>query len=175
MGCYDLMAIIGNFFPSPNKSILRSVHYANKFIYTGSYMDFGYWKYLQTGELVYTSIVNELEFEMIEDEQVWNIFDYKQFVIFQTLNRLIIYNFLNKQTQIVSSDYNILKAFLINNDIYFQSSNKSIYMVSEGNQKKLIDGNDIEDLTVINMFNNEDGIYFISDKKGFFFKLKMTR
>ena len=155
-------------FPSPNKSILRSVHYANKFIYTGSYMDFGYWKYLQTGELVYTSIVNELEFEMIEDEQVWNIFDYKQFVIFQTLNRLIIYNFLNKQTQIVSSDDNILKAFLINNDIYFQSSNKSIYMVSEGNQKKLIDGNDIQDLTVVNIFNNEDGIYFISDKKGFF-------
>ena len=155
-------------FPSPNKSILRSVHYANKFIYTGSYMDFGYWKYLQTGELVYTSIVNELEFEMIEDEQVWNIFDYKQFVIFQTLNRLIIYNFLNKQTQVISSTDNILKSFLINNDIYFQSSNKSIYMVSEGNQKKLIDGNNIRDLTVVNIFNNEDGIYFISDKKGFF-------
>ena len=155
-------------FPSPNKSILRSVHYANNLIYTGSYMDFGYWKYMQTGELVYTSIVDELEFEMIEDEQVWNIFDYKQFVIFQTLNRLIIYNFLNKQTQIVSSDDKILKAFLINNDIYFQSSNKSIYIVNEGKQNKLIDGNDIEDLTVINMFNNEDGIYFISDKKGFF-------
>ena len=155
-------------FPSPNKSILRSVHYANKFIYTGSYMDFGYWKYLQTGELVYTSIVDELEFEMIEDEQVWNIFDYKQFVIFQTLNRLIIYNFLNKQTQVIRSKDNILKSFLINNDIYFQSSNKSIYMVSEGNQKKLIDGNDIQDLTVVNMFNNEDGIYLISDKKGFF-------
>ena len=74
-------------------------------------MDFGYWKYLQTGELVYTSIVDELAFEMIEDEQIWNIFDYKQFVIFQTLNRLIIYNFLNKQTQVVSSDDNILKAF----------------------------------------------------------------
>ena len=105
-------------FPSPNKSILRSVHYANKFIYTGSYMDFGYWKYLQTGELVYTSIVNELEFEMIEDEQVWNIFDYKQFVIFQTLNRLIIYNFLNKQTQVISSTDNILKSFLINLPLY---------------------------------------------------------
>tara|TARA_B100000900_G_scaffold8598_1_gene7077 strand:- start:8704 stop:11487 length:2784 start_codon:yes stop_codon:yes gene_type:complete len=155
-------------FPSPNQSILRSVHYANNLIYTGSYMDFGYWKYLQTGELVYTSIVEELEFEMIEDEQVWNIFDYKQFVIFQTLNRLIIYNFLNKQTQIVSSDDNILRAFLINNDIYFQSSNKSIYIVSEGKQNKLIDGKDLQDLTVVNMFNSEDGIYFISDKKGFF-------
>ena len=155
-------------FPSPNKSILRSVHYANNLIYTGSYMDFGYWKYLQTGELVYTSIVDELAFEMIEDEQIWNIFDYKQFVIFQTLNRLIIYNFLNKQTQVVSSDDNILKAFLINNDIYFQSSNKSIYIVSEGKQSKLINGKDVQDLTVINIFNNEDGIYFISDKKGFF-------
>jgi len=131
-------------------------------------MDFGYWKYLQTGELVYTSIVDELEFEMIEDEQVWNIFDYKQFVIFQTLNRLIIYNFLNNQTQIVSSDDNILKAFLIDNDIYFQSSNRSIYIVTEGKQNKLVDGNDIQDLTVVNIFNNEDGIYFISDKKGFF-------
>ena len=155
-------------FPSPNKSILRSVHYANNLIYTGSYMDFGYWKYLQTGELVYTSIVDELAFEMIEDEQIWNIFDYKQFVIFQTLNRLIIYNFLNKQIQVVSSDNNILKAFLINNDIYFQSSNKSIYIVSEGKQSKLINGKDVQGLTVVNIFNNENGIYFISDKKGFF-------
>jgi DNA-binding CsgD family transcriptional regulator len=112
--------------------------------------------------------VDELAFEMIEDEQIWNIFDYKQFVIFQTLNRLIIYNFLNKQTQVVSSDDNILKAFLINNDIYFQSSNKSIYIVSEGKQSKLINGKDVQDLTVVNIFNNEDGIYFISDKKGFF-------
>ena len=168
MACYDMMVIIGNFFPSPNKSILRSVHYANNLIYTGSYMDFGYWKYLQTGELVYTSIVDELAFEMIEDEQIWNIFDYKQFVIFQTLNRLIIYNFLNKQTQVVSSDDNILKAFLINNDIYFQSSNKSIYIVSEGKQSKLINGKDVQGLTVVNIFNNENGIYFISDKKGFF-------
>jgi ligand-binding sensor domain-containing protein/DNA-binding CsgD family transcriptional regulator len=155
-------------FPSPNKSILRSVHYANNLIYSGSYMDFGYWKYLQTGELIYSSIVDELAFEMIEDEQIWNIFDYKQFVIFQTLNRLIIYNFLNKQTQVISSDDNILKAFLINNDIYFQSSNKSIYIVSEGKQRKLINGKDIQDLTVVNIFINEDGIYFISDTKGFF-------
>ena len=73
-----------------------------------------------------------------------------------------------------ASDDNILKAFLINNDIYFQSSNKSIYIVSEGKQSKLINGKDVQGLTVVNIFNNENGIYFISDKKGFF-KSKIKR
>ena len=101
-------------YPSPNKSILRSVHAANNLIYSGAYMDFGYWKYMPSGELTYYSIVDELGFQMIEDEQVWKIFDYNQFIIFQTLNRLIIYNFLNKSVQVVSSEDKILKSFLCN-------------------------------------------------------------
>lgn len=155
-------------YPSPNKSILRSVHAANNLIYSGAYMDFGYWKYMPSGELTYYSIVDELGFQMIEDEQVWKIFEYNQFIIFQTLNRLIIYNFLNKSVQVVSSEDKILKSFLCNKNIFIQSANKSIYIVSEGKSNKLIDGNKLEDLNVVNIFNDDEGIYFISDKKGFY-------
>ena len=155
-------------YPSPNKSILRSVHAANNLIYSGAYMDFGYWKYMPSGELTYYSIVDELGFQMIEDEQVWKIFDYNQFIIFQTLNRLIIYNFLNKSVQVVSSEDKILKSFLCNKNIFIQSANKSIYIVSEGRSNKLIDGNKLDDLNVVNIFNDDEGIYFISDKKGFY-------
>lgn len=155
-------------YPSPNKSILRSVHAANNLIYSGAYMDFGYWKYMPSGELTYYSIVDELGFQMIEDEQVWKIFDYNQFIIFQTLDRLIIYNFLSKSVQVVSLEDKILKSFLSNNNIFIQSANKSIYIVSEGKSNKMIDGNKLGDLNVVNIFNDDEGIYFISDKKGFY-------
>ena len=44
-------------FPNPNQSILRSVNVINAKIYTGSYMDFGYWEKNSFGGLVYTSLL----------------------------------------------------------------------------------------------------------------------
>ena len=90
-----LLSFDGNhwrLYPSPNKSILRSVYVHNNIIYSGAYMDFGYWKPTADGNLEYFSIVQNLEFNMLEEEQIWKINHYKQFIIFQSLNRLIIYN-----------------------------------------------------------------------------------
>ena len=44
----------------PNESIVRSVHAVNDRIYTGSFMEFGYWEKDKLGSLYFTSISQEM-------------------------------------------------------------------------------------------------------------------
>ena len=47
-------------YDSPNETIIRSVKVVNERIYTGSYMDFGFWKKNVFGLLEYTSLTKKL-------------------------------------------------------------------------------------------------------------------
>ena len=55
-------------YPTPNQSIMRSVNVIDDLVFTGCYMNFGYWKRNAFGSLDYTSISDELEVPLIEDE-----------------------------------------------------------------------------------------------------------
>ena len=105
-------------YPSPNKSILRSVHVHNNIIYSGAYMDFGYWKPTQEGNLEYFSIAQDLGFKMLEEEQVWKISHYKQFIIFQSLNRLITYNQItNSINTLKPKNEVVIKSYFVDDDV----------------------------------------------------------
>ena len=60
-------------YPSPNETILRSVKVINDRIYTGCYMDFGYWIRKSNGKLKYTSLSKPIQKHIQDDEQFWNI------------------------------------------------------------------------------------------------------
>ena len=57
-------------YATPNETILRSVKVIGNTVFTGFYMDFGYWKKNEFNVLEFTSIVKEQNIQMIEDEQV---------------------------------------------------------------------------------------------------------
>lgn len=60
-------------YTTPNETIMRSVKSFKEKIYTGFYMDFGFWKKNEFGFLEFTSIAQEKGVKMIEDEQIWEI------------------------------------------------------------------------------------------------------
>ena len=88
---------------SPNQSIIRSVKVIEDKICMGSYMDFGYWEREENGSLNYISLVKELNIELLEDEQFWNIINYGEKIIFQSLNRLVITDIGNKTFQYINT------------------------------------------------------------------------
>ncbi|MEJ6792935.1 MAG: LuxR family transcriptional regulator, partial [Lacinutrix sp.] len=55
-------------YNSPNETILRSVKVVGDKIYTGCYMEFGYWTKNNVGLLEYTSLSNNKSISLIEDE-----------------------------------------------------------------------------------------------------------
>ena len=152
----------------PNNTIVRSVGIMNDVVYSGSYMDFGHWKRDDKNVLKYTSLVTTLNIKAIEDEQFWSIVTLGTRVIFQSLNRIYIYNTEDTSIRIIESKNTIHKMFKVSNSIYFHVFNEGIYSVLDG-QKVLVSNDPILlDDTVVGIYNNDDILTIITGTNGIY-------
>ena len=62
-----------NLYPVPNKTIVRSIKVVEDRIYTGAYMEVGYWERDKYGLLKYTSLVSKFPGRISDGEQFWEI------------------------------------------------------------------------------------------------------
>ncbi len=154
-------------YSSPNKTILRSVHVNEGIIYTGSYMDFGYWKRDLFGRLQYTSLGHPIFSEMVEDEQFWKIKSSEQWVLFQSLNRIYIYDTLKKTINFIDTS-GIVTMFETENSIYFQEVNKGIFKISNGESEKVELLDSLKENRIINVFEDESELIILTEIEGFF-------
>lgn len=106
-------------YPSPNESIIRSVRVVGKKIYTGAYMEFGFWVRESNGRLKYTSLSKKIKSKIIDDEQFWNILNYDQWILFQSFQSIYIYDTKNGTFNRITSKHGISKTFRTENSIYF--------------------------------------------------------
>ena len=155
-------------YPSPNETILRSVKVIENVVYTGCYMEFGFWIKNQKGILEYTSLSKKIKGKLIDDEQFWNIINYDHWVIFQSLNRIYIYDTKTKQFKIITPKSGILKSFKAQDGIYFQTVDGSIFEIENGNAHILIHDEIIKNKKVLNIFSSTDGILIQTQYSGFY-------
>ena len=128
-GLLEFDGIRWTLYPTPDGSIMRSAFVKNNIVYTGAYMDFGYWLRSEEGTLAYTSLAETVGFQTIEDEQFWNIFSHKQYILFQSLSRLVIYNQQSNTLETYNSEHGILFAFANDDEIYFQDNNRTLFKI----------------------------------------------
>jgi len=155
-------------YPSPNESIIRSVKVINDLVYTGSYMEFGYWQQNDKGSLDYTSLSEKLQIKFLEDEEFWNIISLDEFILFQSLKRIYIYSKLDSSYTIVDSETIIHKMFKVKDGIYFQKDNDGIYKIENGISKLISDDAILKENVVVNMFYHKDNILIQTEDKGFY-------
>ena len=91
-GLLEFNGAIWQLYPTPNETIMRSVKVLGDKIYTGFYMDFGFWEKNDFGELIFNSIVKKEGIQMLEDEQIWSILEIDGWVLFKSLERIYLYN-----------------------------------------------------------------------------------
>ena len=92
-GLLEFNGVKWTLYPTPNESVLRSVNVIGEKIYSGFYMNFGYWSRNSKGTLDYTSLSDSLGVDIIEDEQFWNIVKHSKWILFQSFDRILIYGF----------------------------------------------------------------------------------
>lgn len=155
-------------FVSPNNTVMRAVSVINDIIYTGCYAEFGYWKPDDYGELVYTSLVPRLEKKMLEDEQVWNIIGYDEWVLFQTNDQIYFYNTVTKKFKTIKVNNIIYKLFKVNNQIFFHVANEGLYRIDGGQPNLIIKGEVTEKGRIINIFETEKSLVLITRNLGFY-------
>jgi len=160
-------------YPSPNNTILRSVKVSENKIYTGAYMEFGYWERNEFGSLQYSSLSENLKESLIE-EDFWNIVKFDDWVLFQSLYRIYIYNTIDKTFKIITSKTRIPKVFKVDNSIYFQKINEGVFKIENGNPVLVSNHELFKNKILVNIFvlnkkklfqTQEDGMFFL-DKKG---------
>ena len=98
-------------YESPNLTIMRSVSVIDNIIYTGCNREFGYWQRNDLGLLYYTSLSKQLNIKFTEDEEFWNIISLDDFILFQSLNKIYIYNKKEKIYDVIESENIIYKMF----------------------------------------------------------------
>lgn len=155
-------------YDTPNQSIIRSVEVIKNKIYTGSYMDFGFWEKNSNGVLSYTSISNPIYDELKEDEEFWNILAYETWILFQSLDRIYIYDTVTETVNVIKSDSRITKAYKVNETIYFQKLNIGVFKIQNGNEVLFSDAPEIRDDVLTNIFSYGNGLLFHTKENGFY-------
>ena len=122
-------------YSSPNETIIRSVKVIGEKVFTGSYMEFGYWKRKSDGVLKYYSLSQSIKKHILDDEQFWNILNFDQWVVFQSLDRIYIYDTKTGKIKIIAPRTNILKSFRTANAIYYQVYNEGLYEIERGKSR----------------------------------------
>ena len=155
-------------YKSPNETIIRSVNVIGNKIFTGCYMEFGFWKRQSNGRLTYTSLSKKIKSKILDDEQFWNIINYDQWVIFQSLSRIYIYDTKTSLFRIIIPKNNILKSFKTSNSIYYQTENDGLYEIENGKSKLVINNSVLKNIKIVNIFSIEEGMLIHTQFNGFF-------
>jgi AraC family chitin signaling transcriptional activator len=145
-------------YPSPNETILRSVKVINKRIYTGCYMEFGYWERQADGILKYFSLSKSVKDKILDDEQFWNIAQYDHWVIFQSLNQIFIYDTASKTYNIIKPKTGVSKIFMVGNTILYQTFGTGLYEIENGRSKIVSADAAIINNKIVNIYAKDEGL-----------------
>lgn len=147
---------------------MRSVNVIDSLIYTGSYREFGYWKKNKFGVLEYTSLSNNLNIDFLEDEEFWSIIKIDEYILFQSLKRIYVFNKTDNTYSIINSNTQIHKIFKVNESIYFQKLKDGLYKIDNGEPKLISDHEIIKSNKLVNVFSYEGQFLIETEESGFF-------
>lgn len=156
-------------YPSPNNTILRSVNCVGDKIYTGSYMEFGFWELNNFGNLEYTSLSDKLK-ESLSEEDFWNIIHFDDWILFQSLSRIYIFNTIENTFKIIASKPQQLpKAFKVDGSIFFQKMNEGIFKIENGEPVLVSDESILKNNILVNIFKSDDKVLYQTQNSGFYY------
>lgn len=154
-------------YPSPNGSVIRGVNVINSKIFTGGYMEFGYWEKNQFGKLVYQSLSSKIKNDLIE-EDFWNIIEFDSFILFQSLQRIYIYDTLKESFNIINAKVSLPKLFRVNQSLYFQKIGEGVFKIENGEPILISEDPILKNNIVVNVYVINDSLFFQTQELGIF-------
>ena len=168
-GLLEFNGAVWKLYPSPNGTIIRAVYEKDGLIYSGCYMEFGFWKRNELGSLEYTSLRDKLSQPLIDDEHFWNITSREEWVLFQSLDRLYIYNTLDESFEIIEFVIPRAKIFNLKDKLYIQKGNGGLYSIQNGNVVLESNHPIFTDNFIVGIYQQEGKLLVLSEKGRFYF------
>lgn len=155
-------------YPSPNGSNMRAVEAVEGRIYTGNYMEFGYWEPLPTGAMQYHSLVEELPEPMIEGEEVWNILAVGDWILFQSLHRIYAFNPDNQEFRLIPARNKLARMYRVGDSIYFQREGEGVFRIEGGKAVLLSADPALLNAELAGLFRMESGMLLLTGSGAFY-------
>lgn len=168
-GLLEFNGAVWKLYPSPNGTIIRAVYEKDGLIYSGCYMEFGFWKRNELGSLEYTSLLDKLSKPLIDDEHFWNITSREEWVLFQSLDRLYIYNTLNESFEIIEFVIPRAKIFNLKDKLYIQKGDGGLYSIQNGNVVLESNNPIFKENFIVGLYQHEGKLLVLSEKGRFYF------
>jgi len=105
---------------------------------------------------------------LAEDEEFWNILELDRWILFQSLDRIYIFDTKTKSTDIIESETSITKIYKVQEEIYYQKFNLGIYKYKNGNETLVSNNKILKGNNIINIFLNNNKLLFQTKELGFF-------
>ncbi|MDO6519531.1 triple tyrosine motif-containing protein [Zobellia uliginosa] len=152
-----------------NRSVIRSVKAKGDLIYTGCYMEFGYWETNALGDRVYRSLLDKLETPLVEDEEFWNILILDQYIFFQSLHRIYIYDTDTETFNIIDAPSTRARIFELGGTVFFQRSGEGLFKIEDGGATEVSTHPLLRSNTIIGLFEIRDKPLLLLENGTFFF------
>lgn len=161
-------------YPSPNGSALRSVRAVGGRVYSGCYMEFGFWERDSMGLQVYTSLSESLGESLLPDEEFWQIQALDQWVLFQSLKRIYAYRADTGQVTVIPSEASRSQLYLFEDSIYYRKEDQGLMQMQNGQARVVLPRSVIGNRIVVGMLRlgeqpalvTEDGQFLILGAEG---------
>ncbi|HRQ29647.1 MAG TPA: triple tyrosine motif-containing protein [Saprospiraceae bacterium] len=167
-GLLEFNGAIWTLYPSPNETIIRAVKVVGKKVFTGCYKEFGYWERHQDGKLRYNSLSKIIENQLLEDEHVWEILNFEDWVLFQTLHRIYFYNLKTGAFKIINPANGVWRVFILDKVIYYQTLNEGLYRLKGGVSELINKDNLLKNNQICNIFDINNDLFLQTEKAGLF-------
>lgn len=160
-----------NLYPVPNNTIVRSVKVVNGRIYTGAYMEAGYWQKNKYGKLEYTSLIPRFKEGVNDGEQFWDIEFLDGLVIFRSFAGVYFYNPAENLVTKMANPYGmpVSGIFKLNDELYFQLVTKGLFKIKNGIPELVVPYELLGDRAVMHLYRKNDQLRIITGNSDFFY------
>lgn len=155
-------------YPTPNGTIVRSVKVVGDKIYAGFYMDFGYWQEDEFGQMNYHSLSAQFGTDFIQDEHFWNIMARDEWILFQSLNRIYLYNSQNETLGFAEFETGRPKMFQIEEKVILTNGKGGVSQIKSGVVKTLIDKSLLPDEPIVGVHKSGQDLLLVSESGRFY-------
>lgn len=159
-----------NLYPVPNNTIVRSVKTKGNKIFTGAYMEVGFWQKNVNGTLDYTSLKDKFPQKMSDGEQFWHIENSGEIMIFQSFERLYLYNLSTEKVTNLDTKGSspIMNLFKVGDNIYYQQEGEGVFLIKNGKPELLIPAEMVHDFEIVHIYLKDQQLQLIC-KSGVFY------
>lgn len=121
----------------PNLSMARSVYIDNKGkIYIGAYNDIGFMSFSDNGKMTFSSLRELIPKEYRNFDDVWNVFRYRNNIVFQSYNAAYFYNESNEIT-VVAAPSRFQSAYNLGGRLIFNDVDNGLMEYRDGHMTEL--------------------------------------